>query len=1295
MVTSTILCSFRLPAVAAEDRLFFVQANATKTPQVSVFNPLPVLRSDVDYVVIGSRKQDNWALNGSDWATFRREPRHGSYRTAYFQVEDLANQYNYGLQHDARAIQNITAFGVRRGALEQVLLVGKGREFHKVRTPAQLAAPENTTYFVPTFGYPSSDNMAVADAHSQRMVVGVGRVAAESSAELDVLYQKTRVADEVLVDNPQLRGLQWTKDFFHLAGGTNFSQQQSIQVSFAQMSAALKRGELAPDIATLYKQATVPILSRDIDRVFDHVNQGLNTLVFYGHGSPTTFEINIKQPDRYNNTGKYPMLLAYGCYSGNCNLSIETIGETLIGLPQKGFVAFGAGTGAGYVSQITVLGTEFYRAFADTHYDEPIGTALRVAVNHSLSTTNAIQQQHGQQFLMQGDPALMMYKHRGPDVIFDETTFRVGNGTLSPEFVTFPVTIDLVNLGKSARDTFRIIVERESSARPRQVVDTLEVDGVVARKTLTFDIPSWGPEGAGFNRIWLRIEGLDAQAAVTGAFDNDSSGPLGFAVADSRITILYPAPLEVLASTQPTFYAESGNVWDEARSYDWQLSTSADFAAANTISESMMSKSLIRYTPQALQRNQLYHLRIKASGDSVWSTRTFRVGDTARVADLQQYEEFVRGTGRLLEPLADETWRFGSTGLNKALGVQALGLTPGPSFVTSFETQAVSIDPWVYSDTTITFLVADSLTGTEMVVNGALGSITAGPPDRAFTYHVTTPQQRARVAFLLDSIPKRGNFVYFWINFRNGRNFQPDSWVNDSLITGGRSLLGVLRENGAQRVDEWIAKGTVPYGIIWHEGIRVLAEDVGADSLSHIRLSVDLPVRSSEGSYRTPIVQHLRSVKRVSWRFEESKAEAQDLVEASLYGITPSLDTVLLLPSAALAVDYVLQDSDTSSYEQIFLSIKLKDIGLRTPVPLREFRIDGVLRPEVAFDPNVAHLAPADSIAPKGQINFRLGLRNVSSTPTTEPLLASVERLPSSTLISADTFGVIPGFGAVTWTDTFALQGSGAVDLAFRLRRAEADTRHEANEIGYASTKLGEDKTVPDVTVLVEGERLRQRQLLAPRPVFRIEVRDDISLDSLNTESLSLALIKPSGERLVGQQLPGELTLVPEAGGSDRTKVWEYRPGELEDGIYGLTVSATDDRGNRSRNNELTYEFEIANAVAISNVLPYPNPMVDAVRFQYELTGEVPSNYQISIYSSSGRLVRSLGPQDLGALQVGRRMTQNTWNGTDEFGQRLARGVYLYRFEVTQSSMGEAFEHRATGAEQAVESGFGKLVIVR
>jgi flagellar hook assembly protein FlgD len=111
-------------------------------------------------------------------------------------------------------------------------------------------------------------------------------------------------------------------------------------------------------------------------------------------------------------------------------------------------------------------------------------------------------------------------------------------------------------------------------------------------------------------------------------------------------------------------------------------------------------------------------------------------------------------------------------------------------------------------------------------------------------------------------------------------------------------------------------------------------------------------------------------------------------------------------------------------------------------------------------------------------------------------------------------------------------------------------------------------------------------------------------------------------------------------------------------------------------------------------VLNYPNPFTTSTRFVFTVTGvDPPSQMRIQIMTVTGRVVREIGIAELGPLRVGRNITEFAWDGTDQFGDRLARGVYLYR--VIAQLNGEDIELRETGASSYFTKGFGKMYLLR
>ncbi len=142
----------------------------------------------------------------------------------------------------------------------------------------------------------------------------------------------------------------------------------------------------------------------------------------------------------------------------------------------------------------------------------------------------------------------------------------------------------------------------------------------------------------------------------------------------------------------------------------------------------------------------------------------------------------------------------------------------------------------------------------------------------------------------------------------------------------------------------------------------------------------------------------------------------------------------------------------------------------------------------------------------------------------------------------------------------------------------------------------------------------------------------------------------------------------------------------LSTGRHTLQVKGWDVANNPG---EGFTEFVVAEngKVALAHVLNYPNPFTTNTYFQFEhnLTGQI-LDIQVNIFSVSGRLVKTI--QQTIANNDGYRVSNEVpWDGNDEYGDPLARGVYLYKVKVRGTD--------AAGASNTAQSNFEKLVILK
>ena len=121
----------------------------------------------------------------------------------------------------------------------------------------------------------------------------------------------------------------------------------------------------------------------------------------------------------------------------------------------------------------------------------------------------------------------------------------------------------------------------------------------------------------------------------------------------------------------------------------------------------------------------------------------------------------------------------------------------------------------------------------------------------------------------------------------------------------------------------------------------------------------------------------------------------------------------------------------------------------------------------------------------------------------------------------------------------------------------------------------------------------------------------------------------------------------------------------LETGPHKLKVKVWDVYNNSS---EQITEFTVVSSedLVLKHVLNYPNPFTTHTSFFFE-HNHASSNLDvlIQIFTVSGKLVKSI-EQEIPAS--GYRCGPIDWDGLDDFGSRIGRGVYIYKVKVRTES---------------------------
>jgi len=117
----------------------------------------------------------------------------------------------------------------------------------------------------------------------------------------------------------------------------------------------------------------------------------------------------------------------------------------------------------------------------------------------------------------------------------------------------------------------------------------------------------------------------------------------------------------------------------------------------------------------------------------------------------------------------------------------------------------------------------------------------------------------------------------------------------------------------------------------------------------------------------------------------------------------------------------------------------------------------------------------------------------------------------------------------------------------------------------------------------------------------------------------------------------------------------------LEPGPHTLKIKAWDVLNNP---NEVVMDFVVAKDedLEISHVLNYPNPFTTNTQFWFE--HNKPGQdllVRVQIFTVAGRVIKMI---ERTINTAGNRSSELTWDGLDQYGQKIGRGVYLYKLSV-------------------------------
>ncbi len=1270
-------------------------------------------QSNAQFMIISHPALRN-ASSGMDpvqeYADYRSSQAGGSYRTKIVDIHQLVDQFAYGVSLHPLSVKNFTNYIYHNWTDPQFLfLLGKG-----LRYPTARVRDESYEY-LPAYGIPGSDNLLTSRLNNPVPLIPMGRLAVRNTGEISTYLEKIKVMEEQVATAPQtIEDRLWMNRAMHLSGGADGdeSEKSFIFSSLQEMATSSYQGSIGASTRTVTKSSSDLSSGAVNDEHLNYINDGVFIKTYFGHGSSTGTQLDgFEKPFFLDNKDRYPIMLSLGCYTGDVYQRGVSLGESNIFAADKGAIGYLATSGLGSLSALDQVANYWYKEISNPSYGKAVGIVNRNTLKaFSDRGSNSIRRL-SEQLVYHGDPAYIPHRDELPDYLVNTSSIRINPGYLHQELESYRVDFQLVNLGRNVGDTVTISLSHQSPAG--KVIPLLDIrkrmGGAVDSVSLELAFPE-GENIVGINKLLIEVDPQDDIEEVTSGGEtnnqvigSDGTPGINLVIYRTGIIPVFPQEFSIVTNEQIELVARTANPVGEPGNFELEIDTTALFNSPLKTSTVVQEQSgIIRWSPEIVTfSGKVYYWRAREanSNEEGWMSSSFTYSPQDQFGfDQSHYFQFLRNNleGIIIDTVTRKN-QFQESFANFELVIMARTGTDGLKGIVNNNSWS-DFRRWGAVREGITFVLGDPTDTYGFVFNefpGEYGSVNdrRTDPIAAFPFSTKTPESRQAIINFMENVIPDGTTVFAYTAQANPNlTLNVDEWEADSISFGGKNIFNVFESMGAGRIRQ-LKNGVRPYLFVFEKGNTTeTSEQIAASPTDSVSLSYNIPRASNNGSIHSVEIGPANHWEELNSQIEK---EVGDSATLEIYGLDGERNPTLLVSTRAnQTLD--LNSIDAEQYPYLTVSARFADSTNFTSPNLENWRVYYEGKPDLAIGFSGVDRSTCDTtrISPES-ISFNLPISNLSNFDWMDSTNIEVTMTDEANVSSRDTFTGPPVPAGQTIEIPVTLDMSGKTDNIQVVVEINPDGNqsevYQDNNFMSLCYYIPSDKTNPVLNVFFEGKRIMDGELVSQNPEITIALKDE-NKHSLLTDSsvVSLYYIDPMGNRITPAESGEEVRFVPAADSANEAKVLFYPQLEVE-GTYTLHVNATDNNENKAGESDYSVSFRISNEEAVGDVVPYPNPFTTSCRFLYTVHGSiVPDNFAIRIFSLSGRAVKTITREEIGPLRVGTNLTDYVWDGTDDYGDKLANGIYLYKV-MTDS---DHFEDRQLSSA-FMEKGYGKITILR
>ena len=1287
-----------------------IQSISNKSNNQGYFTDFNSISPDSAFILISHPELWNAATQYSNYKT---QTGHNSLLVS---VLDLYDQFSFGIHQHPLSIKNFIKFlvSIKPNAPPKYLLL-TGKSVKSISTRRNAANTQMNK--VPTIGTPPADNLFTVDISGSTInfPIPVGRIAAHTDSQiLDYLEKVKKHEAELSKSYSTIEEAIWNKRAIHFSGGNSDFEQRVFDNYLNGYKTIYSGPKLNGVVHTFKRKGTGSSGDIEFDGVNNLLNNGVSLITFFGHGSGGQLGINLSDPEEYSNAGRFPIFIANSCNVGDYHLPNEnssTFNERWALAKNSGAIGFISSTSIGYASNLNRYSSGLYSGISQENYTSSIGQIMGYAMS-TMNKGNSFDLRTSVEMNLHGDPSLKLNVALKPDYAI-EKKYIVAPEVISADESTFEIIVPVYNLGLGTDSIIDVQLTWQFPNGKDSVILTKFTDNELI-KDITFNLLIDEKLHIGENSFSVTVNPNSTVDEVFPVLNNTVNGVRVNITSDDIIPI-WPKNFAIVPSSDLRLAASTADLFAPGREFIFELDITDEFNSNMKKTTTIKSagglvtwKPTISFAPDSIVYFWRCSPKKEKPEDLKWRESSFQIIPNKEGWSQYDFNQFKNNGFSSIQYLKPEQELQFTNGNISIVGniisranvkwslegeVQGrVGVCQGRPSILVTVIDPVTLEPWQTR-------YFDGTPAIEYNANRNYGNYndpsksTCGE-DNKFMFRVQDPgDMDAMVDLITNQVPDsfyllimNGNYAYFRdTTYWKDRHYKVFEDLGSDSIKTIDNLNPMIM---------FAQKGNPSKTL----------EVVSTDPQGALSISASINSTSGQGTMKSAIIGPSKNWNHLSWN--HNFASAGDSISLTVSGINLEGEERILynfLESETEVENLEMDYSVLNNYNYLRFSSFLSDLKDYSAPQFKKWQLYFDESPEFAINPASIFNFYRDTVLQGQPVILETEIVNASRILANDLKIRTYLRGKSNETLElpVQTIKELKAWEAIT--DSFLISTEklgGTYTLTVELNPLDTNWQPEGKHFNNLIQKtfyVKSDKLNPLLDVTFDGIHILDGDIVSARPEIRMTLNDEnvfMPIDDTSNFEVYLTYPDKSQRRVYFLENGTENMLFEPANGKKNMATIQYNPILTTDGDYLLSVNATDGNGNRSGDRDFEISFEVINRSTITHVMNYPNPFTTGTQFVFTLTGyKIPDYFRVQILTISGRVIKEIDKYELGHIHIGRNITEYAWDGTDEFGDRLANGVYFYR--VITKIDGETVEHRNSGADSYFKKEFGKMYLMR